>query len=266
MCRVLPPVVLLCVAIAGCGKRGGEAPTPAVETRCRRAGSCPPACRRHPPRNRSRSTSSPSARNSVGGPDAGDPANGVLRARSSRLTEKVTDADILAAPRPGVRLRPQADQSEAHRRGDPGVRNTAVAHVPLRRQGGRSARRLSELTRLKHLRVLELTDLNADDAWLAALKPLTELRRLSLDGCYQVTDAGLAHLAGMTHLRELLLHGTRGDGQRTGRLANAKGLTRVELPQQTDAAIQAAGRDRQAPRGWRRPSPRSSTGRRPPTT
>ena len=43
----------------------------------------------------------------------------------------------------------------------------------------------------------------------------------------------------MTHLRELLLHGTRVTGGGLGSAWRTRRLTRVELPQQTDAAIQA---------------------------
>ena len=189
MCRVLPPVVLLCVAIAGCGKRGGKRP-PLRQWRPAAAGlgrvhGLPPT----PTPQQKREYLFTIGRNSVGGPD--DPANGPIFALvrkghgrrhpggsattgfafGLKLTSpKLTDAAIRAC---GTL--------------------PSLMYLSVGKARAVTANGVSELTRLKHLRVLELTA-SMPTTPGSPLKPLTEARRPG--GCYQVTDAGLAHLAG----------------------------------------------------------------------
>ncbi len=63
------------------------------------------------------------------------------------------------------------------------------------------------------------------DADLAHLKGLTALRNLSLHGCYPITDEGLEHLKSLTALHNLVLHGCYRITD-TG-LAHLKGLTEL---------------------------------------
>jgi len=67
----------------------------------------------------------------------------------------------------------------------------------------------ARLDRLPDLRSLDLSDSRVTDAGLAGLAALTGLEELVLIGDIGVTDAGLAHLSGLTRLRKLDLHGTR---------------------------------------------------------
>jgi hypothetical protein len=68
------------------------------------------------------------------------------------------------------------------------------------------------LKHLKSLKRLQLLDIslceNIADAGLAHLKGLTELRELNLRGT-KVTDTGLRHLRGLTGLRRLDLRHTK---------------------------------------------------------
>ena len=47
------------------------------------------------------------------------------------------------------------------------------------------------------------------DAGLAHLVGLTNLQTLNLSDCYQITDAGLVHLKGLTNLKTLVLMQTQ---------------------------------------------------------
>jgi hypothetical protein len=115
-------------------------------------------------------------------------------------------------------------------------------YFSLNKAKGFTAAGAAELARMRNLRVLELTDMPVEDAWLASLRTLPELRRINLDNAYKVTDAGLAHLSGLTHLREINFHHTKVTGSGLGSLASAKELNRVYLNEQSDAALKAMGR------------------------
>jgi hypothetical protein len=230
MSRAIPLALLLGAAIVGCGQKVGDAVLPGGTA------GVPPTPNQQ---QRVEFIRTIIGRISIGGADAGDPANGVL-GPIHELSQDVTDDDILAIRDPGFAF--------GLRLTSPKVTDAAIAacaklpsliYFGVHKAKAVTANGVAELARLKHLRVLELTDLGADDAWLAALKPLAELRKLNLDGCYRVTDAGLAHLSEMPHLRVLALHNTKVTGSGLGALASAKGLTRVVLPEQTDGALQA---------------------------
>ena len=85
---------------------------------------------------------------------------------------------------------------------------------------------------------VDLSNMLVSDAGLAHLKGLTTLKSLNLFAT-QITDAGLAHLKGLTTLKYLELSGTRvGDAG----LAHLKGLTglmslNLENTQVTDAGV-----------------------------
>jgi eukaryotic-like serine/threonine-protein kinase len=66
---------------------------------------------------------------------------------------------------------------------------------------------LMQLSGLKHLRTLQLSEQPVSDAGLAAVRDLNQLQALSLDST-KLTDAGLAHLKSLKNLRELNLSWT----------------------------------------------------------
>jgi hypothetical protein len=240
MSRAIPLALLLGAAIVGCGKKGGDAPQPGTGDPQSSGGVTPAGTPPTPTlQQRNELIRTVLGQKAVGGADAGDPANGV-NGPIYELSQNVTDADIQAIRDPGFAFglkltSPKLTDAALVACG----KLPSLMYLSVGKAKAYTAAGVAELAKLKHLRVLELTDLGADDSWLAALKPLTELRKLNLDGCYRVTDAGLAHLSGMTHLRELLLHGTNVTGSGLGALANAKGLARVVLPEQTDGALKA---------------------------
>jgi len=67
----------------------------------------------------------------------------------------------------------------------------------------------AHLDRLPDLRSLDLSDSRVTDAGLAGLAALTGLEELVLIGDIGITDAGLAHLRGLARLRKLDLRSTR---------------------------------------------------------
>ncbi|GIW92538.1 MAG: hypothetical protein KatS3mg110_0579 [Pirellulaceae bacterium] len=89
---------------------------------------------------------------------------------------------------------------------------------------------LSVLNSLTQLEDLTLAGASITDDGLGQLK-LPRLRRLFLDACTKVTDAGLYHLAGMPELEELLLMGSGVRGEDLMGLAESglKKLRRVFL-------------------------------------
>lgn len=239
MSRVIPLALLLGAAFVGCGTRGGDAPhTGGADPKS--AGGGKPAGAPPPPTpERLRDYVFTLGGKTVGGSDPGDPPNGVL-GPNFEFSNTITDDDVLALRDPGFSFglkltSPRLTDAAVVKCGKlPSLMYLSVGNAPALTAAG-----VGGLARLKHLCVLELRDLPADDAWLAALKPLAGLRALDLSGCARVTDAGLGHLSGMPHLRELRLHGTKVTGSGLGALANAKGLARVVLPEQTDAALAA---------------------------
>ncbi|HEY1191766.1 MAG TPA: hypothetical protein VGE74_29310 [Gemmata sp.] len=117
------------------------------------------------------------------------------------------------------------------------ARLPSLVSLTLANGRGYTAAGMSELAQSPHLAVLELRHVRANDTWLSALKPLNRLLKLELSGNYDITDAGLANLSGMTQLRTLVLTGTRVRGSGLAALSGAKQLERVALPEQTDAAL-----------------------------
>lgn len=244
MRRAIPLALLLGTALVGCGKRGGDAPqggtgAPPSSGGVTPAGapSAPAGAPRTPTQQEITAFVHTLHRNTNSG--APDPANGVL-GPCYEYTPSIPEADILAIRDPGFAF--------GLKLSNPKITDAALVacgklpslvYLSVNKAKALTAAGVAELAKLRNLRVLELTDLGIEDAWLAALKPLTELRKLDLDGCYRVTDAGLVHLSGMAHLRELRLHNTKVTGSGLGSLANAKDLTRVILPEQTDAALKA---------------------------
>jgi len=240
MSRVVPLALLLCAAAVGCGTRGGDAP---------QAGTGDPA------------SSGGAASTSPPPPPTPQQLAAYLRTMPRHTNSGVLDPDndMHGA---SYELPPSVPQSEVLAFRDPGFafglklsnpdytdaalaacgKLPSLVYFGVHKCRAITAAGLAELAWLRHLRVLELTDLRVEDGWLAALKPHTQLRKLNLDGCYRVTDASLVYLSGMTHLRELWLHGTKVTGGGLDALANAKGLIRVILPQQTDGALQSLGK------------------------
>lgn len=80
------------------------------------------------------------------------------------------------------------------------------------------------------------------DAGLAHLQGLTELRRLSLTNA-NVTDAGLVYLKGLTHLQSLNLDGTKVTDAGIARLTGLSGLQTLKLrdTEVTDAGVMSLG-------------------------
>jgi len=85
----------------------------------------------------------------------------------------------------------------------------------------------ARLDRLPDLRSLDLSDSRVTDTGLAGLAALTGLEELVLIGDIGVTDAGLAHLRGLTRLRKLDLRSTRVTPAGVARLRRA--LPHVEI-------------------------------------
>ena len=67
------------------------------------------------------------------------------------------------------------------------------------------------------------------DAWLVPLKELPGLQALSLQLGSKITNAGLAHLAGLTSLEELNLTGTAVTGAGLAHLKKLTGLRILTL-------------------------------------
>ena len=71
-------------------------------------------------------------------------------------------------------------------------------------------RRLANRKELKQLKRLYLSGSKITDLGLGPVgKNLLQLKRLTLNGCDGITDAGLQHLHGLDHLIELRLKGTK---------------------------------------------------------
>ena len=88
------------------------------------------------------------------------------------------------------------------------------------------------------LKVLELSGLDLSDAGLAHLRGLTGLHELWLDFSSRITDAGLVHLGRLIHLRVLRFHGAP---LTDAGLAHLKGLRKLENLQLGKARISDAG-------------------------
>jgi hypothetical protein len=238
MSRAIPLVLLLGAALVGCGKRGDDAAQPGSgETPS--GGSTSVAPPPPPTAKQKQEFLIVVGKLTISGSDIGEPDNGV-NGTIYELHPAITDADILKLRDPGFAF--------GLRLTSPKLTDAALVacakfpslvYFSLNKAKGVTAAGIAELAKMKNLRVLELTDMPVEDSWLAAVRPLTELRRINLDNAYKVTDAGLVHLSGLTHLREINFHNSKVTGSGLGALANAKGLHRVILNEQSDAALHA---------------------------
>ena len=91
--------------------------------------------------------------------------------------------------------------------------------------------------RVPGLRIYRGTMVRDDD--LAHIKGLTGLRELSLEGATKITDAGLVHLKGLTGLGWLNLHATKVTDAGLSHLKGLTGLQRLWLSRTniTDAGL-----------------------------
>ncbi len=85
---------------------------------------------------------------------------------------------------------------------------------------------IGELTKLDTLEV-QNTELMATG--LMSIRQMTALKRLSLDGSYKLTDAGLEYLAGLKSLEDLNLSGTHICGTGLRFLTGLKNLKKLDL-------------------------------------
>src|SRR5690349_14944403 len=203
MSRAIPLALLLGAALVGCGKRGGDAPqggsgdppssggvTPSGGNTSGGAASATAGAPPTPTPQQMQAFLRTLPRN-VNAGGASEPANGVL-GPSYECNVSVPEAEVLAIRDPGFAF--------GMKLSNPKYTDAALAacaklpslvRFSLHNTKAVTAAGVAELSKMRNLRVLELTDLAVEDAWLAALKPLTEVRRLDLDGCYRVTDAAL---------------------------------------------------------------------------
>ncbi len=107
-------------------------------------------------------------------------------------------------------------------------------HTPVAALG------LADLVKLTMLAKLDFTGAGIGNAELEPIKSLTRLKELDLRGDSKVTDAGMAHLNGLTGLEILRLGGTQVTDAGMVHLAGLKNLLRLELDdtQVTDAGLE----------------------------
>jgi Leucine-rich repeat (LRR) protein len=89
----------------------------------------------------------------------------------------------------------------------------------------------------KHATAVFADHTRVTDAGIAHLKGLTQMKGLGLDYC-RITDAELAHLKDLTQLQRLTL---RGKEITDARLANVEGLTQLEFLWLGDCQVTDAG-------------------------
>jgi hypothetical protein len=83
----------------------------------------------------------------------------------------------------------------------------------------------ADIGRLPRLERLHANSVRVTDAGMAHLAGLTKLRSLGIEGTPGLTDAGLAHLAGLEQLEGLMIQGTMGiEGPGLAHLAGLKRL------------------------------------------
>ena len=92
-----------------------------------------------------------------------------------------------------------------------------------------ASQQLMFLTKLSQLESLDLRQTNVDDAALTHLSQLNSLRILKLEYNQQLTDKGLAHIAGLTQLSELDLAFVPVNDQSIESLTQLKSLTKLYL-------------------------------------
>ena len=94
---------------------------------------------------------------------------------------------------------------------------------------------LLQVGRLHRLKWLDAPSVQVTDAGLARLAGLPEIRSLSCSGAPELTDAGLAHLAGLGRLEALSIYGTRIEGSGLAHLTGLKQLKYLAIGTKTDA-------------------------------
>jgi hypothetical protein len=100
-----------------------------------------------------------------------------------------------------------------------------------------SASVLRHMEAFRHLKRLDLTNMEVDDSDVAGLRGLTNLRWLSLEGT-SISDEGLKHLSKLTNLEELLLSHAEISNAGLKHLENLSELRRLDL---ADTNIADAG-------------------------
>lgn len=70
-------------------------------------------------------------------------------------------------------------------------------------------RELTALGRMEHLAEIDLSDTRLDDEGLRAISALTALRKLKIERCHAISDAGLSELAALRQLDEVHVSGDR---------------------------------------------------------
>jgi internalin A len=97
---------------------------------------------------------------------------------------------------------------------------------------------LAHVGRLRRLERLDAQSSPVTDAGLAHLRGLSELRSLSCSGTPGLTDAGLAHLAGLERLEVLWIEGSmRIEGPGMAHLAGLHRLSFLCIDNETDAGL-----------------------------
>lgn len=97
---------------------------------------------------------------------------------------------------------------------------------------------LTYIERLRHLKHLDLRETDMTDAGLAHLAGLTDLRTLSYNGSPNLTDAGLAHLSGLRRLERLWMGETPAiKGPGLSHLAGLSRLVFLNVDINTDAGL-----------------------------
>jgi hypothetical protein len=102
---------------------------------------------------------------------------------------------------------------------------------------------LAQVGRLPRLERLDAESVRVTDAGLAHLAGLSELRSLSFMGSPGLTDAGLAHLPGLGRLESLSIEGTTGiEGPGLIHLAGLNRLSFLSIDSVTDAGVSSLTR------------------------
>jgi len=102
---------------------------------------------------------------------------------------------------------------------------------------------LAHVGRLRRLKWLDVRSMRVTDAGLAHLAGLSDLRSLSCLGTPGLTDAGLAHLAGLERLEALSIEGPTGiEGPGLAHLARLDRLRFLAIHTENDAGLPSLSR------------------------
>ena len=124
------------------------------------------------------------------------------------------------------------DNGLAHLAGAARLKNLSLCNTSITATG------LSRLPAREHIEVLRLGGLSVNDAALANLCELTNLRTLWIRGSTSVTDNGLAHLANLERLQSLYLYQTAVTDRG---LLHLSGLTQLRDLTLREAGVSDAG-------------------------